>query len=214
MQISHKTSFAAGAVMALVLGSGTAYAATGGTFILGKANSAGATTTLSNANGTALSLSSKSGTPSLKVNRTTKVPNLNADLVDGLDSGSFALASGRTGYVTAPGSWDDVDGDGIADVIMAIAQCPAGSMLTGGGRSDFTNTGVVLDSRPIGAGGWVVTAVADPAETASDIEAYAVCYNPRGRVTGAALARSTDSGSSTDVARYRNQLDARLDSAK
>ena len=35
---------------------------------------------LNNSNGTALTLRSKSGTPSLKVDRTTKVPNLNADM--------------------------------------------------------------------------------------------------------------------------------------
>lgn len=214
MQISRKTSFAAGAVMALVLGSGSAYAATGGTFILGKSNSAATTTVLSSTGGTALSLNSKSGTPSLKVNRTTKVPNLNADLVDGLDGGSFALASGRTGYVTGSGSWEDVDGDSVNDIIMAVAQCPAGSMLTGGGRSDFTSTGVVVDSRPIGSGGWAVAALADTTDVASDIEAYAVCYNPKGRVTGATLARSTAGDATSDIDRYRNQLGARLDSTK
>lgn len=214
MQISRKTSFAAGALMALVLGSGSAYAATGGTFILGKANTAGATTVLSNTRGTALTLNSTAGTPSLKVNRTTKVANLNADLVDGLNSSSFALASGTTGYVTGTGSWVDVDGDGANDVIMAIAQCPAGSMLTGGGRADFTSTGVLVDSRPIGAGGWVATVFADPTELGSDIEAYAVCYNPKGRVTGARLARSSAGDSTSDIAAYRNELATRLDSTR
>jgi hypothetical protein len=208
MHISRKTSFAAGALMALVLGSGTAYAATGGTFILGKSNTAGATTVLSNANGTALTLNSKNGTPSLKVNRTTKVPNLNADLVDGLDSSSFALATGKTGYVTAAGTWEDLDGDGISDIITAIAQCPAGSMLTGGGRSDFTTTGVVVDSRPIGAGGWVVAALADTTDVASDIEAYAVCYNPKGRVAGAAPARTAPGTSDTSL--YLDELQTKL----
>jgi hypothetical protein len=100
MRVSRKTSFAAGAMAALVLGSGTAYAATGGSLILGMSNKAGATSVLSNKNGVALSLNSKSGTPSLKVNRSVKVPNLNADMVDGLSAGSFALAKGNTGHVT------------------------------------------------------------------------------------------------------------------
>jgi hypothetical protein len=210
MQISRKTSFAAGAVMALVLGSGTAYAATGGTFILGKANTAGTTTALSNAKGTALTLNSKSGTPSLKVNRTTKVPNLNADLVDGINSSSLALTSGRTGVVTAPGSWVDLDGDGSSDAVMAIADCPAGSMLTGGGTSDFTSTGVVVDDSPLGSGSWVGVALADPTDVASDLEAHAVCYNPRGQVAGAAAART--SAKSTDTARsqYISDLGDRL----
>jgi hypothetical protein len=65
---------------------GTAGAATGGNFILGKSNSAGTVTTLSNGNGTALALKSKSGTPSLAVNSQSKVANLNVDRLDGLDS--------------------------------------------------------------------------------------------------------------------------------
>jgi hypothetical protein len=60
--------------------SGTAYAATGGTFILGKANSASAVSSLSNSAGTALRLSSKAGTPPLSVSSTVQVPNLNASL--------------------------------------------------------------------------------------------------------------------------------------
>lgn len=210
MQISRKTSFAAGAVMALVLGSGTAYAATGGTFILGKANTAGTTTVLSNAKGTALTLNSKSGTPSLKVNRTTKVPNLNADLLDGVNSSNLALTSGRTGYVTGPGAWVDADGDGSSDFIMAIADCPAGSILTGGGSSDFTSTGVVVDDSPLGAGGWVAVALADPTDVASDLEAHAVCYNPRGRVAGAVAARSAAKATDTARSRYVSELGARL----
>jgi hypothetical protein len=210
MQISRKTSFAAGAVMALVLGSGTAYAATGGTFILGKANTAGTTTVLSNAKGTALMLNSKSGTPSLKVNRTTKVPNLNADLLDGISSNSLALTSGRTGYVTAPGTWADLDGDGVDDVILAVADCPAGSMLTGGGSSDFTSTGVVVDDSPFGGGSWVAVALADPTDVASDLEAHAVCYNPRGRVAGAVAARTSAKTTDTARSQYLSELSARL----
>ena len=60
-------TFVAGAATALVLGTGTAYAATGGTFVLGHANRAGTATSLTNPNGTALSLHSKAGVPSLRV---------------------------------------------------------------------------------------------------------------------------------------------------
>lgn len=78
------------AAAVLVLGGiGVTVAATGGTFLLGKSNSASTTTSLTNSQGTALSLSSKSGTPPLKVNNTTKATNLNADLLDGLSSSSF-----------------------------------------------------------------------------------------------------------------------------
>ena len=85
----------------LVLGGiGVTMAATGGTFLLGKSNSAGATTSLTNSAGTALSLNSKAGTAPLKVNRTTKVSHLNADLLDGLDSSALqrrAVGSCATG---------------------------------------------------------------------------------------------------------------------
>ncbi len=210
MLISRKTSFAAGAVVALVLGSGSAYAATGGTFLLGKSNAAGASTVLSNKNGTALSLKSKSGTPSLKVNRSVKVANLNADKLDGLSSESFALARGKTGFVYAEGAWVDVDEDGTDDLISAFATCPTGTMLTGGGRSDWTETGFLVDSRPLGQGTWAVSAFADSTDQGSDLEAYAVCYNPKGAVPGASTARTSPAGTSGVVADYLGELERRV----
>lgn len=77
-------------VVALVVAmSGSAIAVTGGTFILGRANTANATSTLSNTAGTPLSLKAKSGRAPLAVNSTVRVPKLNADLLDGLHSGAF-----------------------------------------------------------------------------------------------------------------------------
>lgn len=185
-----KSGLVAGAVFALVVGSGTAYAATGGNFILGKSNSAGATTTLSNGNGTALALKSRSGTPAFKVGNSVKVPNLNADRLDGKDSSSFASVAGRTGYVYGSGQWQDADGDGISDYVLAIAECPSGTQLTGGGLADYTVSGVLVSSQPFGAGGWGVVVMADPGQdSAADVESYAVCYNPRGAVRGATAAR-------------------------
>jgi len=76
------------AYVALVLAmSGTAYAATGGTFILGGANTAGATSTLTTtAPGPALSLRAPSGKPALAVNTKAQINNLNANLLNGLSS--------------------------------------------------------------------------------------------------------------------------------
>ena len=197
MKIST-TSFAAGAVAALVLGSGTAYAATGGNFILGKANSAGATTTLTNPNGTALLLKSKAGTPSLRVNSSTKVPYLNSDKLDGLDSSQFARSTGKTGTVWSDGGfWIDLDadvpgGDPYADALFAFAQCPAGTVLTGGGGEDDTLGGTLWLSESVGPGAWGVSSSTSPASdtvadgTPSDeIFAHAQCYNPKGSVPGA-----------------------------
>ena len=93
-------------VIALVIALGGAgYSATGGNFILGNSNSAStptllqgpiATRTLQVNNGsttagaTALSLSVVAGHPPMKVNSSTKVANLNADKLDGLDSTHFS----------------------------------------------------------------------------------------------------------------------------
>lgn len=80
--------FALGMLVAVMLG-GTAFAATGGNFILGKSNTANATSGLDNPKGTPLSLTAKSGTPPLKVNTGVKVKNLHADKLDGLDAAAF-----------------------------------------------------------------------------------------------------------------------------
>ena len=87
---------------------GLSYAATGGNFILGKSNSASSTTSLSAtpASGSALSVTNAtSGLPAaafkvttaapFTVNSKTKVTNLNADLLDGLDSSVFARSRRR-----------------------------------------------------------------------------------------------------------------------
>ena len=70
--------------------SGTAYAATGGDFLLGKSNTANTVTSLSNKKGTALSLSSNSSAPSLSVSNSVEVPNLNASELDGSTSSAFS----------------------------------------------------------------------------------------------------------------------------
>ena len=77
--------------------SGTAYAATGGNFVLGKVNTAGHVSTLTNSAGAALTLKSgdtgvpltltaPSGAAPLSVNSTARVTNLNADLLDGTNA--------------------------------------------------------------------------------------------------------------------------------
>lgn len=203
-----KTSFAAGAVAALVIGSGSAYAATGGNFILGKSNSAGATTTLSNANGTALSLNSKSGYAPLKVNRSTKVANLNADKLDGIDSSSFARSGMGAGSYDVYGTADDAFpvAEGTT-LVYVVATCPAGTLRTGGGYSDFTSSGVVLWNGPDTddydrPNSWSVGIQLD--DTAGDtpemVGASITCLNPK----GAAPAGSYRAGSTkNNLERYQ-----------
>jgi len=66
--------------------SGTAVAATGGTFRLGMLNRAGETTVLQSKTGSALSLRAEAGVSPLRVNSEEKVARLNADQLDSLDS--------------------------------------------------------------------------------------------------------------------------------
>lgn len=97
--LSYANVMATAAVF-IALG-GTTYAATGGNFILGQSNSASSTTALSSgttgpafratntntaAGATALGLNVPSGRTPFTVNSGTKVANLNADKLDGLDS--------------------------------------------------------------------------------------------------------------------------------
>jgi len=186
MSIRSSSAFIAGAVVALVLGTGTAYAANGGTFRLGRSNSATTTTTLTNGHGTALQLNSKSGQPSLRVNRNTKVPNLNADLLDGVTSGSLARVT-RVGSASDTGFVDDggTPADTSDDAVIAVAVCPTGSQVVGGGGADFTDDGVMFYSEPDGTDAWlVVSSTAALNDTnAANLEAFARCWSPRSNVT-------------------------------
>jgi len=74
---------------------GTAAAATGGTFVLGRSNAETSTATVSNSRGTPLSLKASSGHAPLSVNSSVRVPRLNADLLDGLHSSAFLRAEGK-----------------------------------------------------------------------------------------------------------------------
>lgn len=119
------------ATLALVISvSGTAYAATGGTFILGRSNSAGQVTGLANPNGPALSLSSKAGTPPLNVSNGVQVPNLNASRVGGLaapDLVTMAVADTEArispAYVTTvPRPWGGYESDGTTPKLQVRIQ--------------------------------------------------------------------------------------------
>lgn len=186
MHKSRMPAFVAGAVVALVLGSGTAFAATGGKFILGRSNSATTVTKLTNTRGTALALGAKSGRPALTVSNSTKIPNLNADRLDGLDSSAFARTSGRTGYFSSAGTLLDTDSNGSYDTVVAEAYCPAGTVMTGGGIEDFTSTGYQIFNAPDTGNAWIVAdgITEGSGDDGSELTADVVCYSP----TGAGLA--------------------------
>jgi hypothetical protein len=204
-------AFIAGFLAAIVLtgGGAAAYAANGGSLLIGRSNSATATTTLTNSAGIPMKLVAKPGYPPLTVNSTTTVPYLSADRLDGLSSGSFALAGGRTGSVdsvdTGDSDWLDIDDDGVGDpesnLIISWATCPTGSKLTGGGYDNYASGYTVSEFPDVDT--WVVVTEANGTEVpidvpADDLISYAMCYNPRGAVPGASAAAAK---SSTELSR-------------
>jgi hypothetical protein len=165
-------NIAATLALFLALG-GTAYAANGGSFLLGRNNAASLTTTLTNSGASpALTLRPASGLPPISTSSRVKSPNLNADLLDGVDSSQFALAAGNTGFIVGDGP----NGD-------ASATCPAGTRLTGGGGVAAGPDNLLFLSAPdpTTARTWLASA----APTGEDVLAIAICYNPRGAVPGA-----------------------------
>ena len=80
--------------------SGTAVAATGGDFILGKSNTAASVTALSNASGTALSLSAAGTKPPLTVSNSVQVPKLNASELGGEGASAFMAGTGGVAHNT------------------------------------------------------------------------------------------------------------------
>jgi hypothetical protein len=189
MSVRTSSAFIAGAIAALVLGTGTAYAANGGVFRLGRANSATHTTTLTDNHGTALQLNSKVGQPSLRVNRSAKVPLLNSDLLDGIDSSGYAQAT-KLGSFFDTGYVDNGDpSDPNDDAVVAAAVCPTGSQVVGGGGGDFTTDGTIVYSSPESDGvtdAWVVvSSTSDLTQANADnLEAYARCWNPHKDLAG------------------------------
>ena len=126
---------------------GVGYSATGGNFILGQANTATSTSTLSapvagrslqitntdtGAAATALGLNVVAGRPPLNVNSSTKVTGLNTDLLDNLDSTSF-LRKGllQTSAVTTAGGVVDVKNTGTTNGVQGITEAVTASGVYG-----------------------------------------------------------------------------------
>jgi hypothetical protein len=182
MIIKNKAAVATFVAGVVVAGGGVAAAAEH-SLILGDTNGANATTGLKNTGtGPVLKLTGPRSAAPLAVNSGKKVANLNADKLDNLDSAALALRSGRTGTVIGQGVNVDVDDDGAFDVFVAVATCPAGTVVTGGGFENFTAfSEAIAEATPENDGWWVVTNY-DAANSPDDLVASAQCYNPRGAV--------------------------------
>jgi hypothetical protein len=128
---------------------GTAYAATGGNFVLGHANHANTTTSLKNSgSGPALTLKSAKTTAPLGVSNSTKVSRLNADEVDGLSSGAFQRKVARI-YSSTSSASSGAQAAGIAGPWSFTLNCPPS------GPASFTihGPGTVGGTTSIAAGG-------------------------------------------------------------
>lgn len=148
------------AYLALVVAlSGTAFAATGGALKLGMVNRAGDTTVLQSKSGSALSLRSERGAPPLRVNGGAKVPRLNADRLDSLDSSELQRRVTGTCDVGTSIRSIDADGSVVCDgagpvatyerFASAAASGPAGER--NGHAAAFCDEG----DRVMGGGYWV-----------------------------------------------------------
>ena len=116
--------FVAGIIVASSMG--TAFAANGGSIVIGRSNSATATTTLTNSKGTALKLTSKSGTAPFAVSNSTKVSKLNADLIDGKDSTTLVNQATNA----ARSRWALIDSNG--NVLRQYGGITVENVATGG----------------------------------------------------------------------------------
>lgn len=204
MQISFK-SFAAGAAVMLLLGTGSAVAATGGKFITGRTNTATTTTTIKDTKGTPLSLVGKSGRPPLTVNSNTKVARLNADLLDGRDSSTFMKSSDASKFALANAGTeeytnvtalepDDLNQDGTDDSQDAVAFCPAHTIATGvsiynpGGWPVIDTE--IGDSNNDGIADAAIAFTSSMTATADDFGVWVDCLNPRGKVAAQKFSSS------------------------
>jgi hypothetical protein len=107
--------------------SGTAYAATGGTFVLGKANAESSVASLSNSRGTALNLSSSTGKPPLTVNRSVQIPNLNASELHGISASGFIHGTGTTASKRVTVTGTGASALALTPGSALIGQCVAGT---------------------------------------------------------------------------------------
>jgi hypothetical protein len=115
--------------VALTIGvAGVGYSATGGSLVLGSANSANRTTTLAGTAGPALSLKVPAASAPLAVSNAVKVSRLNADLLDGVDSSAFQ----RKGAVVRVSDPTFTPSEGPINR-QARAFCASGEHAVGGG---------------------------------------------------------------------------------
>ncbi|MCX6513097.1 MAG: hypothetical protein NT160_08635 [Actinobacteria bacterium] len=122
--LSGRFALALSLVAVVVAMSGTAIAATGGSFILGRVNAEKTMSSLKNTAGIPLSLKALSGFAPLAVNSSEKVSQLNADLLDGVDSSQFVRTTDTSQFVRT------TDNGGVYETFPdASLTSPAGGLI-------------------------------------------------------------------------------------
>ena len=187
---SLMSKIAMGGMAAIVLVGGTAEAATGGSFLLGRSNTAGATTTLTNSAGTALRLNSPAGRAPLSVSNTTQIPGLNASYVGGKTAAQLQGATGPQGPIGQTGPQGPAGPSARRQIITSaygniggFAACPLGYQVVGGGYKSNSGdivSSYVTDSFPsyniVDGEGWDVTTSPPSGKVASGT-VYAICLS-------------------------------------
>jgi hypothetical protein len=145
---------------------GSAYAATGGNFVLGHSNAANQATALKNTgSGPALKLTTGDGaTAPLAVSNGTKVAKLNADQVDGLSAAAFQRKIEKIAASTASVETDPAGGIGPWSFSLRCTAVRAIFKITGPGSAGGTHTIATGDN----AGNTFISALGDGYTTIAD----------------------------------------------
>ena len=134
------TNLSSGTVnSARITGSYTGITGTGALAAGSIASGFGTIATGNTIQGSRLISTTATGVAPLTVNSTTKVANLNVDLLDGLDSTAFAAASGSSNYIqnsmTQQSGYFNITGNGVL----------GGSLSVGGGSIELSTSGLIGD---------------------------------------------------------------------
>ncbi|WP_370248521.1 hypothetical protein [Nocardioides sp.] len=148
--------------------------------MLGTSNSAATTSTLTSKKGPALAL--KGTGPVLSMGNSALIKGLNADLLDGRSASDLLPGSVLTTTVvtTSRGLLVDADGDGRAD-LGAIAECPAGLRIIGGGwtnRTGYPVSRVTVGNSDGKAHRTVFVSMPNAADHQGELKATAHCQGP------------------------------------
>jgi hypothetical protein len=152
------------AYLALIVAmSGTAAAATGSAFVLGRDNTAGRTSSLTSRAGAPLELVGPAGKPPLWVSSSAKVPRLNASRLDGVPARHFARQLCHTSRdddmiaqryctrivtVSAPLTDTGYVSQTVQSAPGGAVRCPFGFAISGGYRlGDSATPDTVIESR-------------------------------------------------------------------